>query len=303
MPGTTELDNDLPNDDGAGTGTAPGGMQTPEVPAELLTEATRKGWVPLEEFEGDPKRWVDAKTFLERGERFNKNLQREVQQLKQKLEQFEGTKKQFVKFHEETLAAKQRELDEAISALRVQKSRATAEHEHEQAVALEDRIDLLRGQKADLDKEAKALKSGELDDSAPADTDTGAARIRQNAAVEAWVEDGNEWFRDDAKLRQYAVDVTEEMLKEGETARGRKLLDKVSERVKADFPRRFAEGGTAPRSNAVESGSGKPSGAPRGVAGKTERDLPPADRAIMNDLIAGGYTTKEKFLASYWSRN
>jgi hypothetical protein len=299
MPGTTDLDSTLP-DDGTDLSNE-GGTQTPEVPAELLTEATRKGWVPLEEFEGDPKRWVDAKTFIERGERFNKNLQREVQQLKQKLDAFEGTKKQFVKFHEETLASKQRELDTAISALRVQKSQATAEHEHEQAVALEDRIDLLRGQKADLDKEAKALKSDDL--AAEPAADIGAQRIAQNAAVEAWVEDGNEWFRDDAKLRQYAVGVTEEMLKDGETARGRKLLDKVTERVKADFPRRFAEGGSTPRSNAVESGSSKPSGAARGAAGKTERDLPPADRSIMQDLVAGGYTTKEKFLASYWSRN
>ncbi len=38
-----------------------GTEQTPEV------EARGMGWRPLEEFKGDPERWVDAETFAERG--------------------------------------------------------------------------------------------------------------------------------------------------------------------------------------------------------------------------------------------
>lgn len=300
MPGAFE--DDIPGDNTDDT-QLEGQQQSPSAEeAAAIAEATRKGWVSKEEFTGDKKRWVDAATFLERGERFNKNLQREVQQLKKQLETFEGTKKQFIKFHEETLAAKQSELDTAISALRVQKSQATADHEHEQAVALEDRIDLLRGQKAELTKEAAALKSDELDKPAAATEEDaealGAARMAQNAAVQEWVEDGNEWFKDNPKLRAYAVSVTEEMLKDGEKARGRKLLDLVAERVKADFPRSF-KSDAQPRNN-VESGSGRGGKGPAG--GKSERDLPAVDRQIMNDLIAGGYTTKENYLASYFSR-
>lgn len=301
MPGAFE--DDIPGDNTDDEQQLEDQLQSPS-PDEVaaIAEATRKGWVPKADFTGDEKRWVDAKTFLERGERFNKNLQREVQQLKEQLASFEGTKQQFIKFHEQTLAAKQSELDTAISALRVQKSQATAEHEHEQAVALEDRIDLLREQKKDLTKEAAALKSDDLDKPA-AGTDEdlearGAARMAQNAAVQEWVDDGNSWFKDDPKLRAYAVSVTEEMLKEGEKSRGRKLLDLVAERVKTDFPRSFKPD-TQPRNN-VESGTGRGGKQPAG--GKSERDLPAVDRQIMNDLIKGGYTTKEKYLESYFSR-
>jgi len=301
MPGAFE--DDIPGDNTDDT-QLEGQLQSPSADdAAAIAEATRKGWVPKEDFTGDEKRWVDAKTFLERGERFNKNLQREVQQLKSQLASFEGTKQQFIKFHEQTLAAKQSELDAAISALRVQKSQATADHEHEQAVALEDRIDLLRGQKADLTKEAAALKSDQLDKPAEGTDEElearGAARMAQNAAVQEWVEDGNEWFKDDPKLRAYAVSVTEEMLKDGEKARGRKLLDLVAQRVKDDFPRSFKTD-AQPRNN-VESGSGR-GGRSGPAGGKSERDLPAVDRQIMNDLVAGGYTTKEKYLESYFSR-
>lgn len=304
MPGpndTTNLpdgtDPDLEGNDLSGNTSNNG---TPAAdPPELLLEATRKGWVPKEEFTGDPKRWVDAATFLDRGQKFNANLQREVQALKAKLEAFEGTKQQFIKFHEETLAAKQRDLDAAITALRVQKSEATASHEHEQAVALEDRIELLKDQRKVLTDEANAIKQPKTTE--PVDKSEAAlARSKQNAAVQEWVEDGNDWFAKDKVLRDHAVEVTEEMLKDGETARGRALLDLVAARVKADFPRRFASKATVPEGSAVESGNTRT--AAKGKAGHSEADLPPADKAIMKDLIAGGYTTKEKFLESYFSR-
>jgi hypothetical protein len=249
------------------------------------TEASRKGWVPKDQYKGDPSKWVDAKTFNERGERFTKNLQRELELMKRKFAEFEGTKQAFVKFHEETIARKDQEIKDAIQALRVQRVEATASGDADLVVQIEDRIDVLKEQQ----KEVKKLPEEQKREPGPNPEDP---------VLLEWIDDGNQWFHDDPKLRDYAIQVGEEMIKDGETARGRKFLDKVAARMAEDFPRKFTKREPQRVTGGVESGS---SAAGRGSAGKTERDLPPEDRALMRQFIEAGYTTKEKFLANYFS--
>ena len=42
-------------------------MDGEQAAAPVEQEARTLGWVPAEEFKGDPNRWVDAETFVERG--------------------------------------------------------------------------------------------------------------------------------------------------------------------------------------------------------------------------------------------
>ena len=42
-------------------------MDGEQTVAPVEQEARTLGWVPAEEFKGDPNRWVDAETFVERG--------------------------------------------------------------------------------------------------------------------------------------------------------------------------------------------------------------------------------------------
>lgn len=294
-PGEQSLDDPTPN-------------SSAQTPAEALeaemaaaeTVAARQGWVPRESYKGDPKKWVDAKTFVERGERFVGNLQSEVATLRQKLESFEGTKAAFVKFHEETMAKKEGELKEAIAELRIQRSQAQSDGDHDVVIQIEDRIDLLKGQQAELKKPIEAP--------APVTAPTSAKDLPLNNPVMVeWIEDGNQWFADEPKLRDYAVAYGDTLISNGETARGRPFLDMIAARMKLDFPRRFKEAGSAATTlgNATSgstSGGGN-SNRSAGAVGKTERDLPAEDFALMKQFIREGYTTKEKFLASYFSRN
>src|SRR5260370_13868990 len=87
------------NNNTADLGTAEDSTELDIAPSnDYESEASRQGWVPRDKYRGDAAKWVDAKTFVERGERFASHLQREVASLKQKLEDFEGTKAAFVKF-------------------------------------------------------------------------------------------------------------------------------------------------------------------------------------------------------------
>ncbi|MBU6264867.1 MAG: hypothetical protein KGM14_01565 [Actinomycetales bacterium] len=274
-----EIDDDLPE------------LDTPAVDTEAQAaeaEASRKGWVPKDKYTGDPSKWVDAKTFIARGEKFTKNLQREIADLRAKLDSFEGTRKAFVKFHEETIAKKDAEIADAIQQLRIQRSAAVREGDDELAIQLEDRIDVLKDQR-------KEVKATPVEQKTP---EISADEALKNPLIEDWIDDGNEWFRDDEKLRNYALELGKEIAAEG--VKGRKFLDRVRERMEEEFPRRFKKD-SAPAGGRADPVAGGTNARPS-VGGKTEADLPPEDRKLMREFVAQGWMTKEKFLKEYrWS--
>lgn len=251
-------------------------------------EASSRGWVPKDQYKGDPTKWVDAKTFNDRGKRFNSNLQRELEAVKRELQQFKGTAAAFAKHQSELLEQKDKDLKDAVRALKVQRSQASREGEDELAVELDDRIDALNKQRDDL-------KKVETQPQAPAD---GVPNPANDPVLLEWIEDGNSWFQDDPKLAKYAVALGEEMLRNGETSRGRPFLDKVRAAMEQDFPRKFRqpeEPTRIPR-EAVATGGGRAGGS----GSYSERDLPAEDLALMKQGISEGWTTKEKFLKGYF---
>ena len=264
-------------------------------------EARRKGWRPETEYTGPEGKWVDAKTFVERGERFTKKLEGEIATLKGQIASFEGTKAQFRKFFDDQMAKRDKEHSDAIQALRVQRSQATRDGDDELAVELEDRIEATRKQQAELKKEA--TEAAEDRTTEP----TGDQSAVTSPVLIEWIAEGNEWFQKDEVLTKHAIEVGKQMRKDGEKRMGRAFLELVKEQVRSDFPRRFKEfeSGSGQRQNASggagQGGTG--TGNQGGYNGKTERDLPAADLAIMRQFIKEGLYTKESFLKSYFSRN
>ena len=240
-------------------------------------EATSKGWVAKDKYTGDPAKWVDASTFVERGNNFNKTLQNKVANLESQLGRFKTTADQFKKFHDEAMAAKQSELTAAVAQLKREHREAIRDGDDDAADVIEGRLEVLQEERAKSKAEPAA--------DAPAGPTPELAE---------WVADGNEWFTTDIKLQSYAVTISQELLAKGETLRGRPFLDKVTQIMKEDFPAKF-QNPNRQRPGATES----PSAAATSNSAKTERNLPAEDRKLMNDFIAAGWTTKEKFLAEY----
>ena len=268
---------------------------------DYVYEARRKGWRPESEYTGPEGKWVDAKTFVERGERFTKKLENEISTLKSQVASFEGTKAQFRKFFDDQMAKRDKEHTEAIQALRVQRSQATRDGDDELAVELEDRIEATREQQRALKSEATAAAAERTE------TPASETAATTSPVLLDWIAEGNEWFQTDEVLTKHAIEVGKQMRKDGEKAIGRKFLEIVKEQVKSDFPRRFKEleGGSGQRQNASggagQGGTG--TGNQAGYNGKTERDLPAADLAIMRQFVKEGLYTKEAFLKSYFTRN
>jgi hypothetical protein len=246
-------------------------------------EAGRHGWVPKDLYKGDPAKWKPASQYLEEGLRYNRNVKRELEDLKTRYAGLEKTGQAFAKFHEEAMARKDTELKDAITAAKRQVREATRNGDDDLVDQLEDRVTLLQEERATLAKQEPVVPK--------------AAEVQQEDPVlTEWVEDGNDWFREDEKLRSYAIAMGQEMRKAGNNVVGRKFLDAVSGRMAEEFPRRFAKKTPSVRQNQVEtSDAGGDSS-----SGYSIHDLPAEDLALMKDFISKGWTTKDKFLKNYF---
>lgn len=275
--------------------------------ANALDAATRRGWVPRDQYKGEPGKWVDAKTFLDRGDRFASNLQRENAELRKTISSFQGTQKAFKTYMEGVVEQKQTQLNGVIEQLRLQRSAAIREGDDSEALALEDRIDLLREEK----KKVAKIPSDE-EGQTPAD-DKAFTSVPvpppNDPVIEEWIEDGNAWFRDDPTLMKYSVALGQRLIADGETVKGRRFLDKISGLMRQEFPRKFRKfdeaAGVAPINtprSPIDPTPTRNTGNPAATSGKSERDLPAEDLALMKQFVKEGWVTKEKFLADYFSR-
>jgi DNA repair exonuclease SbcCD ATPase subunit len=276
---------ELPEGDAGGEASDGGAA---EASRQAEREALSKGWTPKDKFKGDPAKWVDAKTFVERGKRFNQNLQNEVQTLKRQLEEFRGTATAFKKFHDEVMQQKEEEIEEAKKELKRRRREADREGDDDTVEKIDDRLEL-------LDKKKDELKTQAAEVQAP-------ANVQQvDPVLQAWIEDDNDWFRTDARLRAYSIEIGQELKRTQPKLEGRAFLDEVRRQMEEDFPKKFGYSAAAPRRTVVDGGgSGRDSG---GASVYSERDLPKAERELMVQFIKEGWTTKEKFLKSYFERN
>lgn len=252
----------------------------------IEARARAGGWLPKDQFTKDESQWVDASTFVDRGKKYTSNLAKEVERLRAKVAEFEPTKQAFTKYHEDQMKAKDAEIAAAITELKIQRSRATREGEDEEAVAIDERIESLKRQKDSLKEETSAAVKN-----------TQVIVDQANPVLDAWITDGNDWFKTDTKLRDYAVALGKEMKDSGESATGRAFLDKVRSVMEVEFPRKF---GKTQRPGSTESGSTRTSSG----GGKTAADLPEEDRALMKQFVKEGWVKSEaEFLKSYrWEK-
>lgn len=273
------LDGESNEDETSDENPDPAGRSSDDIAAESL--AAKRGWVPKEEFKGKPSEWVDAETFNKRGDNFNKVLQKRVNSLENELKEFKGTAEAFKKFHRESMEGKQRELDTALRSLRAQQREAVRDGDDDAADQLDARIDVLKDEKAAV---AKSL--AEPPKQQPAEE-------VKTPEMKEWEAD-NPWFVDDLKLQAYAVNLAQELVRNGEKSRGREFLDKVTAQMKEDFPTKFGNPKRL-RPGAAESGSP----ADGAKHGRTAKDLPEEDRKLMKQFVDEGWTTEKKFLAEY----
>jgi hypothetical protein len=263
---------------------------------EQELEASRKGWIPKHKYSGPEGKWKDAATFLADGAKFNSRLQDELGAVKRELADFKGTAKQFADFQQRQIEARDSQIGDLVRDLKRQQREAIRDGNDEAADAIDDRIEILNDERANVKQQIEKTKQA-----APTTVRTDIIDENGNTTdpgVRAWIDDGNQWFNDSKPMRDYCFALANEAIAAGETRRGRPFLDLMREKMEEAFPLKFKKAGDpTARGSMTEAGGGGAGG------GKSYsvNDLPEADRELMKTGIRQGWTSEATFLKNYFS--
>jgi hypothetical protein len=246
---------------------APQAEQTPEVEGK----ARKMGWVPKEEFRGDPDKWRPAEEFVERGENMLPLVKAQVKRQEREIAELKQTMQQFAEYHSKTEA---RAYEKALSDLREQRAAAIAAGD---GVAF-DKVDT---QIEDLRKELDSKKT-------PAQVEQETPEFREWLTRNSWA--------NDQKLQVVGKAIADALVMEGEPARGTALLDLVAKEIKLRYPEKFEN----PRRNGVSSVEG--SGTTPRKSGKSYADLPQEAKEACDRFIRQKLTTKERYVKQFFDQ-
>lgn len=221
-------------------------------------EALADGWNP--NFEGEGK--VDAKTFVERGEKISGMLKSKIGRLEERIDSLTHTNADFKKYTDKQIAKERDEKKQLIADLEELKAKAITDGDGVAAVK--------------ADREIQDLKTEEKPDDVSAYN-----QLAQNWATQ------NEWYGKNKKLSAFADGIVERIINQGYT--GQAYFNELTREVKETFPEEF-ENPNRKKTGTVEDGGNKqvndseartwanlPADA-KAAAKRFEKDIPGFDR-------------------------
>lgn len=235
-------------------------------------EARASGWVPEAEFKGDkkPAVFLDAETFVKRGEEITPFIRKENSKLRQELTE---TKADFAKRLERMEKATTRAFEAQKSA-------------HEQELARVRREQRSAAESGDM-KEFDRLETikGNLEKAAPKAEET--ETVDPNAGLperqQKW-RAANPWFDEDFDMQDFAVRYSDFHGQRNPHLSFEENMKAVEAKVREKFPEKFG-GKPAANGHAAVDGGGSFPGATRGK-GKTAADLPAEAKAAGERFVA-----------------
>lgn len=290
------------------------GDASQQVDDEIVNRAREMGWVPKEEWKGDPEAWTDADEYVRRGEEVlpivRANNRRLAQQLQARDRELAETKRALEEMQESLQVIQgiqHREsvgrLDRAIKVTRTQLEEARAERDTDKAVELQEKLDELLAEKQELGEEPKAKPKGKARDPEGGE-DTYEPPEHLKSEIAEWQEE-NDWFGTDKVRTRMMNAVAHEVRADPKfrKAVGKAFLDECARRVDEEL----AEAGVGTRRSVSKVSGGSQSGARQGTTrrGKSYADLP-ADAKRACDLdtqrVVGpnkAFKTKEDYQQWY----
>lgn len=231
------------------------------------------GWLPKEEWKGDPKDWRPAKEFNDRGELFSriKSQRKEMDDLKAAMT--------FL-----TQKDKQREVEAAQRAvvhLKQARDAALEEGDAVQAARIGDQLDDAKAQVHQVRQ-----------------TDVTPRNVGPSEDFKRWHE-ANKWYTKDEDATLLAEGKGERFRKNNPNASEQEMLDYVVKEVQKVFPDKFPT-----RHAPSPGGAGRESPRGRGdeVSGSlrnVESNMSDEDRSIMRTILKTTKLTKEDYLKQY----
>lgn len=224
--------------------------------------AREQGWVPKEEWDGDPEQWRPAKEFVERGELFEK-MSSMGKDLKE-------TKKALRMLQEHHTKVKETEYKRAVEELKALQKKHMEEGNSEGYL---EATDLL----TDLKAEQKAREV--VEQNTPAQPDP---------RFLSWV-DKNQWYARDSRMRDYADTLGLAYAQRNPGVDPEDVLKFVTQEVKERFKDRFTNPNRT-KPSAVEGSTGTP------PVKKNKLVLSEEETSVMNTFVRNGIMSKEEYM-------
>ena len=223
----------------------------------IFDKATAAGWKPLDLYDGDPDRWVDAKEFIGRAPLYEQNhkLKKEVSELKGTIHEVKG----YISKVSEAAYNK------AVADLTAQRDEAIEYGNKEQVRELDKAL-----------KEAETLKT-------PVDN--------IHPAIKSWEAENGEWFYSDPKISRFGKTIAQNYLDDNPgDIEG--ALQSMEEAVKKAYPDKAGKSNDKRKDPpAVESGNNG-----KGKKSFTKSDLDDEQRRVMNKFVRQGVMTEEDYI-------
>lgn len=255
-------------------------VQSPGADRDYDAEARAAGWKPKEDFNGPEDKWVDAETFVKRGEEWAPYVRANTKKLEEALkatrEELKATKKTMAEFREYSTKAEQRAYDRALKELQDRQDRAVEEGDAAAVRAVTQEIADLAVEVRDASSKAQPASNMTPD---------------YEEAVEAFKE-ANPWFETDEDMASWAIAMDQKLAAQGMEDKAR--LKEIGKRAKSVFPHKF-ENPARRQPSAVEGST-----PPRRSSGRTYADLPADAKRTCDSFVKRipGYT-REDYLKNY----
>ena len=249
---------------------------------EIEGRAKNMGWIPKEEFRGNPDRWRPAEEYVKRADELmpimKSQLGRyegEITTLKTTIDKQTKTMEQLVKMSE---GVGKREYDRAVADLKAKQFAAVKEGDAEEWQKLEDEKDKLP--KPDQIKFEATT--------APA----------TQPEYEEWQAE-NDWYQKDEQMTLFADAYGDNLSKNNKNLKYSEFLKMVEDETRRAFPHKFTNPNRA-RAAAVDTGDTRSVTTDSGKK-KTYNDLPAEAKAQCNKWVKDGTFKKpEDYVKSYF---
>lgn len=243
-----------------------------EQPSEAEVKARAQGWAPKDEWRGPDEKWVDAETFLKRGEQIAPIQAERIEKLTRELEDAKRTIADFAGWRSKV------EKDAYERAMKDIKAR------QREAVKTMDEAAFEAAEKDAQELQKKVEQKTEQPGEAP--------------EVAAW-KSANPWFDADPalNLEAQAIHVNIGRTKPGLTLE--QNLAEVTKEIKRRYPEKFGieENPRRKEAPSVEGANGTRTKA----GGKSYADLPAEAKAACDSFVKQKIMNREQYVKDYFA--
>jgi len=234
------------------------------------SEARQEGWRPKEEWGGDDSKWVDAKTFVEKGENILPIVRKKLQSVEARLDQVSESARRHDEWAKKSIQKEKDKNKDLIAELEISREKAITDGDGQEFTRADREIQRLRD-------------SDETDPSVD----------EYNQLANQWAAD-NPWYVSDQDLHIYADGLANIIAGEGYTGKG--YFNELTRRMKDAHPDKFENKNRKRPSNVDAGGSKSTSEAKPKSYEALPKDARQACDAFVRDIPN---FKREDYLATY----